>query len=76
MGWMHPITDSSQFPVCNWSDFYGKVEEPIWSNSPEAIGKAVDVCLFVDSDHAGDKHMHRFCTGLFVPQYCTYQLVF
>ena len=24
-------------------------------NAPESLGKEVDICMFVDSDHAGDK---------------------
>ncbi len=48
----YPMIDSTQFPVCDWSEFYGEVEEPIPPNAPEAIGKVVDLRLFVNSDHA------------------------
>ncbi|KAL7464521.1 hypothetical protein ACHAXS_004857, partial [Conticribra weissflogii] len=30
------------------------VEEPIPHNAPKAIGKVVNLCMFVDSDHEGD----------------------
>ncbi|KAL7464684.1 hypothetical protein ACHAXS_005019, partial [Conticribra weissflogii] len=43
--------------------FYGEVEEPILPDSPEAIGKVVDLCMFVDSDHAGDQRTWRSCSG-------------
>ncbi len=49
----YPTIDST-FPVCDWSEFYGKVEEPIPHNAPKAIGKVVNLCMFVDSDHEGD----------------------
>ena len=52
---MYPVIDSTQFPICDWSEFYGEVEEPIPPNAPEAIGKVVDLRMFVDSDHAGDQ---------------------
>ena len=39
----------------NWTNFYGDVQEPIPPNAPEPAGKEVDIQLFVDSDHAGDK---------------------
>ncbi len=45
---------STQFPLCDWNEYYGDVEEPILSNTPEAIGKVVDLCMFVNIDHAGD----------------------
>ncbi|KAL7460152.1 hypothetical protein ACHAXS_000616 [Conticribra weissflogii] len=49
--------DSTQFPIFDWSEFYGEVEEPIPPNAPEAIGKVVDLHMFVNSDHAGDQCM-------------------
>ncbi|KAL7464783.1 hypothetical protein ACHAXS_005117 [Conticribra weissflogii] len=55
----HPEIKSEQFPVCDWSEFYGEVEEPIPPNAPEALDKEVGLRMFLDSDHAGDKHTHR-----------------
>ncbi len=48
----YPAMDNAQFPICVWREFYGEVEEPIPPNAPKAIGKVVDLCMFVDSDHA------------------------
>ncbi len=59
----YPEIDDTQFPICDWSKFYGEVEEPIPPNAPEAIGKVVDLRMFVDSDHAGDQCTPRSCSG-------------
>ncbi|KAL7447636.1 hypothetical protein ACHAXS_000034, partial [Conticribra weissflogii] len=45
----------------DWKEFYGEVTEPIPPNAPKPLGKPVDVRMFVDSNHAGDKqtrHSH------------------
>ncbi len=42
----NPI-DSMQFPVCNQSEFYGEVLQLILLNIPKAIGKAVDLHMFI-----------------------------
>ncbi len=55
----YPAIDSTQCLICHWNEFYGEVEEPILPNAPEAIGKVVDLCMFVDSDHAGDQRTRR-----------------
>ncbi len=55
-----------RFPKCDWSEFYGEVKEPIPPNSPEAIGKAVDLCMFDDSDHVGDQHTQRPCSRFLI----------
>ncbi len=60
---MYPAIDSKQFPICNWGEFYGEVEEPIPPIAPEAGGKVVDLSMFVDSDHTGDQCIQRFCSG-------------
>jgi hypothetical protein len=39
----------------DWIRTYGKVKEPIPGNAPVARGKPVQLCLFVDSDHAGEE---------------------
>ncbi|KAL7458099.1 hypothetical protein ACHAXS_000416 [Conticribra weissflogii] len=58
----YPALDSTQFPICDWSEFYGEVEETIPPNAPKPIGKVVDLCMFVDSDHAGDQCTQRSCS--------------
>ncbi len=62
----YPAINSTQFPICDWSEFYGEVEEPIPPNAPEAIGKVVDLCMLVDSDHAGDQCTWRSCSGFLI----------
>ncbi len=62
----YPATDSTQFPICDWSEFYGEVEEPIPPNAPKAIGKVVDLHMFVNSDHAGDQRTCRSHNGLLI----------
>ncbi len=50
----YPTIFSTQFPKCDWSEFYSEAEEPIPPNAPKAIGKVVNLGMFVDSDHARD----------------------
>ena len=38
-----------------WKTFYGDVTKAIPPNAPDPTGKAVDLRIWVDSDHAGDK---------------------
>ena len=51
----YPDIDMFQFPKYDWTSFFGDVEEAIPPDMPEPRGKEVDIQLFVDSDHAGDK---------------------
>ena len=39
--------------------FYGDVTKAIPPNAPDPRGKSVDLCMWVDSDHAGDKMTWR-----------------
>ncbi len=53
--------DKDQFPVIDWMEFYGNVRKPIPPNAPKPLGKPVDVHMFVDSNHVGNKqtwHSH------------------
>ena len=50
----------------DWKTFYGDVTEAIPPNAPDPRGKAVDLCMWVDSDHAGDKMTRRSRTGYFI----------
>ena len=61
----YPTIDMDAFKPNDWKSFYGNVEESIPSNAPEPRGKDVDLRLYVDSDHAGEKHTHRSCMGFF-----------
>ena len=58
--------DMNVFKPKDRKSFYGNIEESIHSNAPEPHGKDVDLQLYVDSDHAGEKRMHRSRTGFFV----------
>ena len=45
----------------NWTAFYGDAEEAKPHNASKPLGKEIEVRMFVDSNHAGDKtnsHSH------------------
>jgi len=42
------------------------VQEAIPPNAPPPLGKDVDLRMYVDSDHAGNKSNHRSRTGFFI----------
>ncbi len=50
-----PDIHNDQFPVMDWKEFYSNVQEPIPPNAPKSLGKHVDVCMFIDNNHSGDK---------------------
>ena len=50
----------------NTLTFYGDVTESIPPNAPDPRGKSVDLRMWVDSDHAGDKMTRRTNTGYFI----------
>jgi len=54
------------FKPNDWKSFYGNVEESITSNAPEPCEKDVDLRLYVNSDHAGEKRTCSSRTGFFV----------
>jgi len=62
----YPKIDASMFPKRNWDEFYGKVSEAIPDNMPPPLGKDVDLRMWVDSDHAGEKRTRRSRTGFFI----------
>jgi hypothetical protein len=62
----YPTIDMNVFKPNDWKSFHGNVEESIPSNAPEKRGKDVDLRLYVDSDHAGEKRTRRSHTGFFV----------
>jgi hypothetical protein len=62
----HPTIDMNVFKPNDWKSFYGNVEESIPSNAPELRGKDVDLRLYIDSDHAGEKRTHRSRMGFFI----------
>jgi hypothetical protein len=60
----YPDIELTAFPSFDWTEFYGNVEEAIPPNMPPPLGKDVDLCMMVDSDHAGDKRTRRSYLGL------------
>ena len=62
----YPEIDHTTFPKHEWTSFYGDVQEAIPPNAPKPRGKDVDLRLYVDSDHAGDKLTRRSRTGFFI----------
>ena len=69
----YPTIDYSSFPECEWKEFYPGAEEPIPPDAPEARGRPVDLRMFVDSDHAGDKSIRRSRTGMLI--FCNNALI-
>ena len=49
-----------------WKTLYGDVAEAIPLNAPEPRGNSVDLRMWVDSDHAGDKITRRSRPGYFI----------
>jgi hypothetical protein len=69
----YPEINESDFPEYDWTEFYGDVTEAIPPDRPEPLGKAVDIRLIVDSDHAGCKRTRRSRTGFLI--YCNLSLI-
>ena len=59
----YPEINDRDFKECEWKSFYGEVKEAIHPNAPIPRGKEVDLRMFVDSDHAGDRLTRRSRTG-------------
>ena len=49
-----------------WKKIYGGVTEAIPPNAPEPRGKYVDLRMWVNSDHTGEKITRRSRTGYFI----------
>jgi hypothetical protein len=62
----YPDVDMRAFIKTDWKPIYGDVKEAIPPNAPITRGKAIDLRLFVDSDHAGDYFMRRSRTGFVI----------
>jgi hypothetical protein len=59
----YPSVDMGAFIKTDWKSMYGDVKEMIPPDAPAPLGKEVDLCLFIDSDHAGEKFTRRSRTG-------------
>ena len=62
----YPTPDMSMLHEHDWYHFYGAMKEVITPNAPETRGKEVDLRIFVDSDHPGDKLTRRSRTGYII----------
>jgi hypothetical protein len=62
----YPDIDQTVFPTFEWMEFYGDMEEAIPPNMPPPLGKDIDLCMMVDSDHAGEKRTGCSCTGFII----------
>jgi hypothetical protein len=54
------------FIKTDWKPMYGDVKNEIPPNAPVTRGKAIDLHLFVDSDHAGEHCTRRSRTGFVI----------
>ena len=62
----YPNMDHSKFQECYWRDFHEGAVEAIPPNALSPRGKEVDLQMFVDSNHAGNKWTRRSRTGFLV----------
>ncbi len=51
----YPAIDLTAFPSFNWTEFHDNVDKAIPPNMPPPLGKDIDLCMMVDSDHVGEK---------------------
>jgi hypothetical protein len=58
--------DMRDFTNTDWKPMYGDVTEAIPPNAPVKRGKAIDLHLFVNSDHAGQHFTRRSRTGFVI----------
>ena len=62
----YPAITKERFVEFDWTDFYADAKEPISPNAPEPRGKPLEIHLFVDSDHGGDRMTRRSQTGILI----------
>ena len=62
----HPYIDMSYFREFDWKQLYGDAMEEITPNTSEPMGKEVDLQIYVDSDHTGDKFTRLSRTGFII----------
>jgi hypothetical protein len=62
----YPAVDMGTFIKTDWKSMYGDVKEITHSDYPIPRGKEVDLRLFVDSDHAGEKFTRLSRTGFVI----------
>jgi hypothetical protein len=62
--------DESKFEKHDWSDFYRDAIEAKPPNAPMPRGAAVQMNVFIDADHAGNKITHHSHTGILMYLNC------
>ena len=62
----YPEIRQEAFPRPDWGNLYGKPEEAIPHEKPQARGKPIVLRMYVDSDHAGDTLTRRSRTGYII----------
>jgi hypothetical protein len=62
----YPAVDMGTFIKTDWKSMYGDVKEMIPSYAPFPRGKEVDLRLFVDYDHTGEKFTRRSRNGFVI----------
>ena len=61
----YPNIDNNNFWEY-WTDFYEGAVEALPPNTPSPRGKEMNLCMFIDSNHAGDKWTRLSRTGLMI----------
>ena len=62
----YPEIDHSVLRKCDWLEFCEDAKEAIAVNAPELQHKEIDIHIFVDSNHAGDKVSCRSRNGFLI----------
>jgi hypothetical protein len=57
---------ADDFPIFDWTNFYGDVTEAIPTNAPKPRGNPVQINVFVDANHAGNQLTRRSHTGILI----------
>ena len=59
----YPEIDHNVFKKSDWSEVYGDAKEAISMNASESWVEKVNIHMFVDSDHVGEKVSCRLTRG-------------
>ena len=62
----YPDVDHSNFWDCHWTDFDEGAVEAIPPNAPLLRGNEVDLCMFIDSNHDGNKRTRKSRTRFII----------
>jgi hypothetical protein len=70
----YPDIDKGDFPMYNWTKYYGDAKEAMPADMPKPLGKDIDLRMMVDSNHAGDKRIQCSWTGFLI--FCNMVLIY